>query len=293
VDAAWGGYLATLFRHPDGSLRSRGEVAAGFEAFPSQPVHAAFAALERCDSVTVDPHKLGYLPYGAGAFVCRDHRAMALLAEGADYVFHSEAPADYLHHYRSLGQYTLEGSKPGAAAAAAYVTHKVLPLDHAGLGRLQAHSIRAAERFAEAAKRFSASLADTCRVEIPFQPDSNLVCLALNPAGNRDLAVASAFVRQLHRGLKCDQSQPLQVREYFGSVTTLRLDGLHRHDLARIVERLDLDPPVGDGDACLVILRHTLMNPYLVDHENGISYIDGYFNYLSKRVRALVLADAG
>lgn len=291
VDAAWGGYLATLFRHPDGSLRSREEVAAGFEAFPSQPVHAAFAALDRCDSVTVDPHKLGYLPYGAGAFVCRDHRAMALLAEGADYVFHSEAPADYLHHYRSLGQYTLEGSKPGAAAAAAYVTHKVLPLDHAGLGRLQAHSIRAAELFAAAAKRFSASVADICRVEVPFPPDSNLVCLALNPARNRDLAVASAFVRQLHRGLKSDQSQPLQVREYFGSVTTLRLDGLHRHDLARIVERLDLDPPVGEGDACLVILRHTLMNPYLVDHENGISYIDGYFNYLSKRVRAL--ADAG
>ena len=37
-----------------------------------------FAALGRTDSVTVDPHKLGYLPFGAGAFICRDHRAMAL-----------------------------------------------------------------------------------------------------------------------------------------------------------------------------------------------------------------------
>jgi glutamate/tyrosine decarboxylase-like PLP-dependent enzyme len=290
VDAAWGGYLAALFRHPDGTLRSREEVAAGFEAFPSPAVHAAFAALDRCDSVTVDPHKLGYLPYGAGAFVCRDHRAMALLAEGADYVFHSEAPADYLRHYRSLGQYTLEGSKPGAAAAAAYVTHKVLPLDHAGLGCLQGHSIRAAEHFAAAAKRFSTAVADACRVEIPFPPDSNLVCVALNPAGNRHLAAASAFVRQLHQGLKSDQSQPLQVREYFGSVTTLHLDGLHRDDLARILDRLDLDPPADDGEDCLVILRHTLMNPYLIDHENGISYIDGYFDYLTARVRAL--ADA-
>src|SRR5690606_8613203 len=202
-----------------------------FEAFPSPRVHAAFAALDRCDSITVDPHKLGYLPYGAGAFVCRDHRAMALLAEGADYVFHSEAPADYLRHYRSLGQYTLEGSKPGAAAAAAYVTHKVLPLDRSGLGPLQVHSLQAAEAFHAAAERFSAEVADACRVAVPFAPDSNLVCLALNPAGNRDLAAASAFVRQLHQGLKSDPSQPLQVREYFGSVTTLHLDGLDPDDL--------------------------------------------------------------
>ena len=64
------------------------EVRAEYRQFPAPEVHAAFAALGRTDSVTVDPHKLGYLPFGAGAFICRDHRAMALLAEEADYVFH-------------------------------------------------------------------------------------------------------------------------------------------------------------------------------------------------------------
>ncbi len=29
------------------------------------------------------------------------------------------------------------------------------------------------------------------------------------------------------------------------------------------------------------------MNPYLIDHENGISYIDRYFDFLGRRVRAL------
>jgi hypothetical protein len=29
------------------------------------------------------------------------------------------------------------------------------------------------------------------------------------------------------------------------------------------------------------------MNPFLIDHENGISYIDRYFEYLAARVRAL------
>src|SRR5690606_11856806 len=85
VDAAWGGYLATLFREVDGSLRPREAMAGEFEHFPSPAVHAAFAALGGTDSATIDPHKLGYLPFGAGAFVCRDHRATALLAERADY----------------------------------------------------------------------------------------------------------------------------------------------------------------------------------------------------------------
>ena len=42
-----------------------------------------------------------------------------------------------------------------------------------------------------------------------------------------------------------------------------------------------------DGADRLVILRHTLMNPYLIDHENDISYIDLYFEHLARRVRAL------
>ena len=31
------------------------------------------------------------------------------------------------------------------------------------------------------------------------------------------------------------------------------------------------------------------MNPYLIDVENGISYIDRYFDYLAARVRALAV----
>jgi hypothetical protein len=35
-----------------------------------------------------------------------------------------------------------------------------------------------------------------------------------------------------------------------------------------------------------VILRHTLMNPYLINHKNGISYIELYFAHLEQRIRA-------
>jgi glutamate/tyrosine decarboxylase-like PLP-dependent enzyme len=293
VDGAWGGYLATLFRNSDGSLRSLAEVRDGFEAFPSPGVHAAFAALARTDSVTVDPHKLGYLPYGAGAFICRDHRAMALLAEQADYVFHDATSTGYLARYRSLGQFIPEGSKSGAAAAAAYVTHKVLPLDHGNFGRLQAQTIVSAEAFDKRARRFADEMAATLHAIVPFAPDSNLVCVALNPVGNRDVSSANAFLRRLHDELRCDPSQPLQLKEFFGSVTTLQPEALGDAEMERILRALGLDPATlgGEQDDRLLILRHTLMNPYLIDHENGISYIDRYFEFLARRTHALLALD--
>ena len=100
--------------------------------------------------------------------------------------------------------------------------------------------------------------------------------------------MANAFVRELHDALRCDPRQPLQTREFFGSVTTLRPDMLGHIQTARIFQALDLDTSSLDADEDrLVILRHTLMNPYLIDHENGISYIDLYFDFLGRRVRAL------
>ena len=293
VDAAWGGYLATLFRNPDGSLRGLEEVRADYTHFPQPEVHAAFAALGSTDSVTVDPHKLGYLPYGAGAFICRDQRAMALLAEEADYVFDGEAPAGYMARYRRLGQFIPEGSKPGAAAAAVYVMHKVLPLDHQRFGLLPRRIVLAAEAFHERARRFSVELAGLAHACVPFAPDSNLVCLAINPAGNRDVAAASAFVRRLHDELRCDPHKPLQLKEYFGSITTLRPDALGATELQRIAGLLGLDADGSERQGeSLVILRHTLMNPYLIDAENGISYIDGYFDFLGERVRDLLAESA-
>ncbi len=290
VDAAWGGYLATLFRHEDGTLRTRDEVAEDYFQFPTPAVHAAFAALGDTDSVTVDPHKLGYLPYGSGAFICRDHRAIALLDERADYVFHGGAAADYLTRYRNLGRFILEGSKSGANAAAVYVVHKVLPLDHQHFGKLLRASVRGAEAFQARAQRFAIDLADRVRVLIPFPADSNLVCLALNPLGNRSIARANGFMRSLHDTLRCDPHHALQLKEFFGSVTSLRLAMLGAADAAHILAALGLEQTLPgeeeEGDR-LIILRHTLMNPFLIDRQNDISYVDLYFDFLGNRVRAL------
>jgi hypothetical protein len=126
---------------------------------------------------------------------------------------------------------------------------------------------------------------------VPFAPDSNLVCLALNPRGNTAVSRMNAFVHSLHDELRCDPSQPLQLKEFFGSLTTLKPNIVGLDETTRLLTALGLDAAsLGADEQCdrLAILRHTLMNPYLIDHENGISYIDRYFEFLGRRVRALL-----
>lgn len=285
IDAAWGGYLATLFRAADGSLLPRAQVAQGFAHFPSSEVYEAFAALSQADSVTVDPHKLGYLPYGAGAFVCRDFRVMDLLAEDADYVFRG-SDTGYRERFRNLGRYILEGSKSGAAAAAVYVTHRVLPLDREHFGRIPQQTVLAAERFVDAIAGFAQRVIDVAQVSIPFTPDSNLVCIAINPSGNRDIARMNAFIERLHQPLRIAPDAPIQPREFYGSLTTLKPASLGVDDYQRILDELGLQAPGQDEDGRLLILRHTLMNPFLRDECNGIDYLELYLEHLESLLRS-------
>jgi len=288
VDAAWGGYLPTLFRDARGKLLPRETVRDGFRWFPSERVHQATAALAQADSVTVDPHKLGFVPFGAGALVVRNRRALDLMQQEAPYVFTSPADDDD-RRYRALGRYVLEGSKPGAAAAACYVNHRVLPLDHDHFGKLLARSVQTCERLVERIPSLEQELSPWVRVAIPFEPDCNLVCLAFNPRGNRSLRTANAFGRRLFETLDVRPDRPVQLKEFFGSCTTVPLDHLGPEELQRIAAELDVELARPD-DAVLFLLRHTVMNPWLQASPGPgePSYVEAYCHFLGRQIRALL-----
>jgi glutamate/tyrosine decarboxylase-like PLP-dependent enzyme len=151
-DAAWGGYFNTI-RIPDktprappatrnlvpGSLlEQRLNFLALLEAeqatiIPSLPlstyVDEQYKALKEADSITVDPHKAGYAPYPAGSVCYRNSAMRDLISLKAPVVFHSEMEP-------TVGVYGVEGSKPGAAAAAVWLSHKVIPLTQRGYGKI-------------------------------------------------------------------------------------------------------------------------------------------------------------
>jgi glutamate/tyrosine decarboxylase-like PLP-dependent enzyme len=291
VDGAWGGYLTSVFRDGSGEFVDRDRLRAEFRYFPSHTVYEAFRAIGRTDSVTVDPHKLGYVPYPAGAFVARNREVVDFITQQAAYVFDlgdqpdKQRPREKL---RSLGQYILEGSKPGAAAASVWVTHRVLPLDGDGLGRLLKVTIRATEEFWDSARVMTERLADRVHLCVPFEPDSNLICLALNPVGNRDLGVMNRFGRRVFSRMRVDPTEPVQIKRFIASYTSLSHDKLPGEESHRILEALDIDPAtfvgVPEDDAResdhIFILRHTLMNPWLLDGPEARSYIEMYWDHL-------------
>jgi glutamate/tyrosine decarboxylase-like PLP-dependent enzyme len=300
VDAAWGGYLTSIFRREDGGLVPHERLREQFDYFPSRTVYDSFAALAQVDSITVDPHKLGYVPYPAGAYVARNVGMIDFVSQEASYVFEEDfednfqGDDDLRERLRNLGQYILEGSKPGASAASVYVTHRVLPLHTHAFGALLKQSVRACEYFYDHVADLAERLAGEVIVEIPFDPDCNLVCLALNPVGNASAAKLNRFVQAVYREMRVDASRPIQVRSFFASSTRLHAADLSPQYLDPLVEKLGLDPATLTADPAdpqreagyLMLIRNTLMNPWLGFQEDGRNYIDRYLDFLEERIRA-------
>src|SRR5262249_19792699 len=158
----------------------------------------------------------------------------------APYVFISP-PEEDERRFRKLGRYVLEGSKPGAAAAACYVNHRVLPLDHEHFGRLLARSVQTCERLVDRFPWLQSQPEPGTRLTIPFEADCNLVCLAFNPRGNRSLRAANDFGHRLFETIDVRPDRPVQLKEFFGSSTRVPLDHLGAGELQRIAAELKLD----------------------------------------------------
>jgi len=296
IDAAWGGYLASIFRQADGTLVDRQTLQAEYRYFPSSEVHGAFAALRHADSITVDPHKLGFVPFGCGAYVARNRGMTDFISQRAAYVFddaENVSDSEYERRFRNLGQYILEGSKPGAAAAGVWVTHRVLPLDHDHFGRLCGETIVNSEYFFDHIEALRAELEGIARVILPFEPDTNLVCLAINPEGNRDLGEMNRFGRRLYAHLSVGEDMAIHTRQFFGSRTLVQRNALSDEVARRMIDELGLDPDTfvedPDDSGCqadsIFLLRHTLMNPWLSGRDHGLNYLDRYCRYLASLVR--------
>lgn len=131
ADAAWGGYFASLLR--PAADRPAGEDGLRFtpEMVLSQYATTQYRALPRADSITVDPHSTGYVPYPAGALCYRNGEQRGLVAP---HLSHGETG-------QNLGVFGVEGARPGAAAAGVYLSHRVIRADQGGYGKILGQSM--------------------------------------------------------------------------------------------------------------------------------------------------------
>lgn len=282
-DAAYGGYAASVIRRADGRHRSAAELGEVLgEDWPADEWLRSIAALAETDSVTIDPHKLGYVPYPAGAFLIRDRRARELVATNPPYISASrtEDNDDLV-----LGRFIFEGSKPGAAAAAVWLSHKVLPLDERGYGFL-------IERTMVGARRFHRALAEA-RIE-PFrliilpEPDINIVCFLVHHPELTTLEATNAFNERIYTEMSL--GHPGATPDYIISRTRFQTP-IYDGAVDPILAELGIATPEewrAMGRDGLVVLRSTVMDPFLAESNSGTDHTTGFIEAL-RRVAERVL----
>ncbi len=154
LDSAWGGYVRTLFKGydvPEGlSIEEQAEIyrekintpnltCSTEQLWANDPeVYMSLMSYPKADSVTIDPHKQGYIPYSAGIVSFRNSIVTEHIKQDAHYVFNEKANIDYnaAPIIKNVGSFILEGSKSSAAAAACYLAHKTIPLTLEGHGKI-------------------------------------------------------------------------------------------------------------------------------------------------------------
>ena len=227
VDAAYGGFLCAMLGGPDEDVFTPASV-------------AALGAVGRADSVTIDPHKLGYVPYACGAFLTRDTARYAVSAFDAPYLDRPEL---------GDGKWssTLEGSRSAAGAAATWLSGRTLGFGPSGLGALLAETVRARQAFQ------TALAAAVPEVRFLEPADANIVCFSVaapgEPLSSANRRTAALF-DQIHRS-----------PEFSVSKTTLGADYA-----AAIARHVDNFGGVVDAPG-MVLVRCVFMNPYWAGSE--------------------------
>ena len=231
VDAAYGGFFRLI----------ADDSADGVAAAP-------FEAIAACDSVVVDPHKHGLQPYGCGAVLFADPSVGRFYKHDSPYTYFTSAD---LH----LGEISLECSRAGAAAAALWLTFRVLPPTAEGLGRVLRPGRRAALRWTELMEQSSALA--------PYQrPELDIVTYF--PRARRLSEIDRISAQVMEKGM----TAPAEEAVFLATC------GVTAPAMAARGHEVDADVPSGR------ILRSVLMKP---EH-------DDWLGDLHSRVEALVRA---
>lgn len=137
IDAAYGGFSRSVFLDKNNNVLPYSQ-----EFGLSEYAYRQLIAIKDADSLTIDPHKQGLISYGAGAVIYKDQKLREPLSNTAPYTYHkTDKP--------NIGMFSLEGSRPGAMAAACWLTYKYLPLNNVGTGKIISGSLKTAKKFYE------------------------------------------------------------------------------------------------------------------------------------------------
>jgi glutamate/tyrosine decarboxylase-like PLP-dependent enzyme len=325
VDAAWGGYLRALFLDPAAeakqSPRTFSELLEAMErrtrrtlqlqkghyrqhipiSWSNKQVCSAFLSFPRAESITIDPHKMGYVPYPAGVVAFRNDRVRHFLTQEAPYISvaaHHPQPM-YKHEApTTIGPFILEGSKPGAAAAACWLSHRLIPPNTQGYGELARLSLLGArelhERLVHWEHACRANRLHTNYAFVPLTdqpPDTNIVCFVVKEKGSRSLARLNRLTRLVYDRfsieVEAEEREYSYAQPFFLSRTTFEAPRYPLSTVQGFLERAEvtLEDYKEHG---VFLIRSTVMTPYIVyAAETGRKqeYLADFMEILTQTVR--------
>lgn len=252
------------------------------------------SAIGLCDSIAIDPHKLGYIPYPAGAVLYKDGRVREVIKCEAPYL---NAAENEMSAHSSvwdepyLGKVTLEGSRPGAYSAAVWLAHKTVPLTRDGHGVMVAESILGArylQRILE--EELSEDKGSSVRCQFLCEdPDLNILCYTfptiLNIGTEEErrapLWVLNQGVERLYAELLTSELQPTHTRDFVIAKTSLdeaeyrklleerylprlREAGLDEKSALVSKDRIGIDGNPWRDDHQIALARTVVMGPFLL-----------------------------
>jgi len=343
ADAAWGGYIAALFRgYPSipvertqsghitaqqlddhyrmymDAINASEEVSIAIDGNDAETVYwkdpevyKAYLSLLEADSITVDPQKLGYIPYPAGVVAFRNGEITELIEQKAPYISEAQEYVGAVKgsERKAIGPYILEGSKPGAAATACWLAHKTIPLDATGHGRIMRATLLNAKKLAFHLRNhkrrfeeihndaFNGGRSDRHFVFVPLcEPDTNIVCFVALPmirdrSGSwHEEPIELTWINKLNEGILERLSISIEKdpkwlpygQPYFVSRTTFENPPYESSSLSSVLKSLGI--PIEEYETTkngLFVLRSTVMNPFYHEAEGqGMDYIKDFIGFL-------------
>lgn len=298
VDAAYGGYVRSLFIDKNGSFMNKDQLDTklkelgiigdkrSYTSWPSDEVYNSFKAIPGVDTVTVDPHKLGYILYPAGGIAMRDRRMREAIQTFAPYVFDKpkKGEPDEL-----IGAYILEGSKPGAAAAAVWTAHRIMPLDITGYGKLIGETIDGAQALWHGLKNckpFEAGNGVKIKVYPLLEPDINIVNYLFNFEKNFNLEkmnLLTTFIAGEILGYLPGKGEIMLDKTFIVSTT----DFSHKEyeDIPfRFLKDMGFTKEEWERVHKVKIIRSVIMSPYLTPDYVDENYVKKFLEYLRKEI---------
>lgn len=184
VDGAYGGYFPCLLKTNDNQLITANELVESIKMKENdydmpfdinKKWYKKVDAAKYSDSITIDPHKMGYIPYPTGSIIFSDTRCKDFISYLPSYLNKPSESKDISEEF--LGQWTLEGSRPGAAATACYLAEKVLPYHKDAHGIIVKNTIQAAMLFWKSLQDFNDNpdLNQGFKIVPAFIPETNIV----------------------------------------------------------------------------------------------------------------------